>query len=263
MKETLNILIILEIFHLIIADLNSWRDYPACRLGRLQSPIEIKESESTYSNNFTFVYQNYKDFTIKKDPNLDYATVLKNENGQNGGYINFEKGGVIKQYELQSLEIYPGFHSIDGEKGNYELHLIHKKNLDFVTNKNQYRSIQDANMYLVVVLRYRTDCSEDILCTSDNGLLKEVNKDSATINLNKYSIFQEKRAFFYEGSSLHIPCDENVNYYIVKDFFKTNNLDISNKDDKINPSDKFGRPIYKNFMNYKELMKSNYIYIQS
>ena len=259
MREKLNVFIILELFHLLFANIQKWRDYPACRLGRLQSPISIKESESIYSSNFSFVYQNYKNFPIKNDSNLDYATVFKNEEGKNGGYINFEKGGVIKQYELQRIEIYPGLHEIDGEKGEIELHIVHKKNLDFVTNKNQYRSIQDANMYLVVVLRYRTDCSKDIPCTSDNGLLNEVNKDSSTIDLNKYSIFQEKRAFFYEGSSLHIPCDENVNYYVVKDFFNTQSVNIENKDDKIPLSNTFGRPIYKNFMNYKEVMKSNCI----
>lgn len=264
MKEKLNIFIILELFHLISAALKNWRDYPACRLGRLQSPIEIKESESSYSNDFSFVYQNYKKFLFKEETNSDYAYVLKGS--ANGGYINFEKGGVIKQYELQRFEIYPGLHYIDGDKGDYELHIVHKKNLDFVTNKNQYRSIQDANMYLVVVLRYKTECS-NIPCTSDNGLLDIIKSDSGEemkeIELNKYSIFQEKRAFFYEGSSLHIPCDENVNYYIVKDFFKTEKINKFTENDIIKPSNKFGRPIYKNFMNYKEVMRSNYISIKT
>ena len=180
----------------------------------------------------------------------------------NGGYINFERGGVIKQYELVRFEVYPGIHSIDGEKGDYELHLFHKKNLDFMTNKNQYRSIQDANMFLVVVLRYKDSC-ENVNCISDSGLLESIYDTDQNFDLNKYSIFQDKRAYFYEGSLLHIPCDENVNYYVVKDFFSSNKKKSAfNLKDEIKPSDRFGRPVYKNFMNYKEVLKSNFISIQ-
>ena len=62
---------------------------------------------------------------------VDYANTIKDEenyadvyDASNGGYINFERGGVIKQYELVRFEIYPGIHSIDGDKGDFELHLF-------------------------------------------------------------------------------------------------------------------------------------------
>ena len=260
--KKLNILIIIELFYSIFsADINDWRDYPACKLGRLQSPIEINENESIYANNFSFIYQNYKK-SDKDFKNESYANVYKFGNG--GGYINFERGGVIKQYELKRFEIYPGIHPIDGNTGDYELHLIHEKNLNFNTNKNQYRSIQDANMYLVIVLRYinETNC-EGKNCISDNGLLKQLASSGNKVNLNNYPVFQDKRAYFYEGSSLHIPCDENVNYYIIKDFFTLPN-DVDGilpgyGSDQIHKSEKYGRPVYKNFMNYKEVLKSNYI----
>ena len=268
MKEELKILIIIGILHYISSvydfSYSEWRNYPACRLGRLQSPIEIKEAESKYSNNFTFVYQNYKvinSISIGKDA-TNFA--LTSDVTQ-GGYINFERGGVIKQYELIRIDIYPGLHKIDGEKSDYELHLVHKKNLDFNTNKNQYRSIQDANMFLTVVLRYnkKANC-ENKICASDAGLLKTLKTGATNFNLNNYSIFQEKRAFFYEGASLHIPCDENVNYYIVRDIFVLDgDLDFHEIDDnKIEISQTYDRPIYKNFMNYKELMKSNVIFVK-
>jgi carbonic anhydrase len=261
--KKLNILIIIELFDSIFStEINDWRDYPACKLGRLQSPIEINENESIYANNFSFVYQNYKKSDEKDNiENYDYANVYKFGNG--GGYINFERGGVIKQYELKRFEIYPGIHPIDGNTGDYELHLIHEKNLNFNTNKNQYRSIQDANMYLVIVLRYKkqSNCKGE-KCISDDGLLKKIGEEGA-IDLSDYPVFQDKRAYFYEGSSLHIPCDENVNYYIIKDFFTLPN-DVDDilpvyGSDQIPKSEKYGRPVYKNFMNYKEVLKSNYI----
>ena len=262
MKEKLNIFLIISLFCLISSlSMEDWRDYPTCRLGRLQSPIDIKEYESTYANNFSFVYQSYNKINVSQNQSEDnYADVY---DASNGGYINFERGGVIKQYELVRFEIYPGIHSIDGDKGDFELHLFHKKNLDFITNKNQYRSIQDANMFLVVVLRYKDSC-ENVNCISDSGLLKSIYNKDINFDLNKYSIFQDKRAYFYEGSLLHIPCDENVNYYVVKDFFFNSNIKKSSFKLKegIPHSDRFGRPVYKNFMNYKEVLKSNFISMQ-
>ena len=271
MKEKLNILIIIGLFYSIFSQsFEEWRDYPTCRLGRLQSPIEIKEVDSTYSNDFSFVYQNYKEIKPISITNKTYAY---SSGDIKGGYINFERGGVIKQYELKRIDIYPGLHKIDGITSDYEVHLIHKKNLDFNTNKNQYRSIQDANMYLSVVLRYNTkeNCkANNQKCTSDDGLfeklktLKDSNDNTVSLHLNDYPIFQDKRAFLYEGSLLQIPCDENVNYYVVNDIFAMEEGGEFNalEDNKINITNSFDRPIYKNFMNYREVMKSNVISIK-
>ena len=239
---------------------DTWRDYPACRLGRMQSPIEINEYQSIYTNDFSFVYQDYREINTQFDLNTykeNYALVA---NMYGGGYINFERNGVIKQYELMRAELYPGLHIINGDSSDYELHLVHSKNLDFKTNKNQYRRIQDPNMFLTIILRYKKNCLEDnkIVCASDNGLLENLN-NSKKINLQEYPVFHDKRAFLYEGSSLHIPCDENVNYYVVKDLFYCNdsikfNLSFVN----ITAMEKYDRPVYKNFMIYKEVSKSNF-----
>ena len=230
-----------------------WREYPTCKYGRLQSPINLNEYDSTYSNSFSFVYQYFK-------PNMNitkietYTTMWKIQEG--GNYLNFEKDGVIKQYELDKIELYKGIHKIDGEKGDYELHLVHKKNLDFNSNKNQYRKIVDANMYLVIVLRYKNCTVENSACISDNGLLSKLTTDLNDFDLNKYPIYQDKRAYLYEGSFLYSPCDENVNYYVINDFFYPNGLDNGLNDTLNNFSltdfndikDRYGRPVLKNFM---------------
>ena len=145
--------LIIALIILTIAPINSipekWREYSACKYGRLQSPISLNEYDSTYTIMWTI---------------------------PEGNFVNFEKEGVIKQYELKRIELYNGIHEIDGKKGDYELHLVHEKNLDFNSNKNQYRKIVDANMYLTIVLRYKKDCdsNDNIICTSDNGLLSKI-----------------------------------------------------------------------------------------
>ena len=238
-----------------------WREYPTCKYGRLQSPINLNEYDSTYSNSFSFVYQYFKPkMNITKIET--YTTMWKIQEG--GNYLNFEKDGVIKQYELDKIELYKGIHKIDGEKGDYELHLVHKKNLDFNSNKNQYRKIVDANMYLVIVLRYKNCTVENSACISDNGLLSKLATNLNDFDLNKYPIYQDKRAYLYEGSFLYSPCDENVNYYVINDFFYPNGLDNGLNDtlknfnltDFNDIKDRYGRPVLKNFMTYREFLNS-------
>ena len=64
--EKLNILITFILLSFIFSqnDTSHWRDYPTCKLGRLQSPIDIREYESIYTNDFSFVYQNYKNVSL-------------------------------------------------------------------------------------------------------------------------------------------------------------------------------------------------------
>ena len=265
----------LSLFILFISSINSissdWRKYSSCKIGRLQSPIALNEYDSDYSNSFSFVYEYYK--TPKSITKIDNSyTYTLYWNITDGGFVNFEKQGVIKQYELEKIELYTGIHKIDGKKGDYELHLVHKKNLDFNSNKNQYRKIVDANMYLTVVLRYKNDCNnnDDYKCISDNGLLSHLtdpNTNLLEFDLNQYPIYQDKRAYFYEGSFLYAPCDENVNYYVINDFFNSDGFNqeiINNINDfnvTVNEQPKYGRPVLKNFMNYREFLNSENLFM--
>ena len=261
--------LIITLIILCITPINSiseqWRDYSACKYGRLQSPISLNEYESTYSNSFSFVYQYYKNNNINITNNSYTITWTIPE----GNFVNFEKEGVIKQYELKRIELYNGIHEIDGKKGDYELHLVHEKNLDFNSNKNQYRKIVDANMYLTIVLRYKKDCDKTtFICISDNGLLSKLKINESTINnfdLSNYPIYQDKRAYLYEGSFLYMPCDENVNYYVVNDFFSLENDEFNVTDNEfkgfnvtINQTERYDRPVLKNFMNYREFLGSKF-----
>ena len=261
--------LIITLIILCITPINSiseqWRDYSACKYGRLQSPISLNEYESTYSNSFSFVYQYYKNNNINTTKN-SYTIMWTIPEGN---FVNFEKEGVIKQYELKRIELYNGIHEIDGKKGDYELHLVHEKNLDFNSNKNQYRKIVDANMYLTIVLRYKKDCDNTtFICISDNGLLSQLKINESIINnfdLSNYPIYQDKRAYLYEGSFLYMPCDENVNYYVVNDFFSLENDEFNVTDNEfkgfnvtINQMERYDRPVLKNFMNYREFLGSKF-----
>lgn len=235
-----------------------WLSFPACKMGRLQSPIRLNETESIFSPTFSIVYQNYKDITTKLNVNYNldkYAIII---DGINGGFIHFQKGGVIKQYELIKIELYKGLHQIgpSNKVSKYELHFVFKKNLGFVSNKNQYRRIQDPNNYLVIALRYS---DEGI---TDNGLLKALTEADGnnTFNLGNFPIFQEKKAYYYDGSFIYSPCKEDVSYYVVEPIFKVDStleINLGNTPPFKNFSLAYERPIYRNFMNFTESLFSN------
>lgn len=239
-----------------------WTSFPACHMGRLQSPIRLNVTESTFSNKFSIVYQKFEDGTLKSNlptsynPNK-YAIYT---NVTNGGYLHFAKDGVIKQYQLIKYEIYQGLHEFGATntKSKYELHIVFRKNLGFTSNKNQYRRITDVNNYLVIVLRY------DKSGISDGGLLKALKETttSDTFNLGDYPVFQDKKAYFYDGAFIYNPCLEDVSYYVVEPIFNLNGISFSYGNDGNGYKERalaYERPIYRNYMNYTESLASSLI----
>ena len=253
-----------------------WLSFPACHMGRLQSPVRLNISESKYSNSFSIVYQYFdenikftndsgKDFDSKFEP----SRKLKLESGS--GYINLQRNGVIKQYSFKHIEMFRGLHKVESSRSEFEVHLIFEKVLGFSTNQNQYRRITDTNNYLAIVLRYNnsnsktaTQTSSNIPLASDGGLLEKLLATGSEIKFNDYPIF-DRRAFFYEGSQIYNPCSEDYNYIVLYDTFK------STEDVKqiVERSDwavrefaySYDRPIYRNFMNYTETISSGFLKI--
>ena len=136
---------------------NMWLSFPACHMGRLQSPVRLNISESKYSNSFSIVYQYFENITFNPvDSNANFKASKhpsREFNISNGsGYINLQRNGVIKQYSFKHIEMFRGLHKVESSKSEFEVHLIFKKELGFSTNQNQYRRITDTNNYLAIVL---------------------------------------------------------------------------------------------------------------
>ena len=253
-----------------------WLSFPACHMGRLQSPVRLNISESKYSNSFSIVYQYFDVIKIidagNKDLDKEPSRKIKIDGGS--GYINLQRNGVIKQYSFKHIEMFRGLHKVESSKSEFEVHLIFKKELGFSTNQNQYRRITDTNNYLAIVLRYNnsnskaaTQTSSNIPLASDGGLLEkllETTSTSTEINFNDYPIF-DRRAFFYEGSQIYNPCSENYNYIVLYDTFKsTRDVEqiVARSDWAVREfAHSYDRPIYRNFMNYTETISSGFLKI--
>jgi hypothetical protein len=252
-----------------------WLSFPACHMGRLQSPIRLNISESTYSNSFSIVYQQFSDISFKKTisaqasiaSNYQPSIILEPSDSSSPNYINLQRNGVIKQYSFSRIEIFRGLHKVESSKSQYEVHLIFKKELGFSTNQNQYRRIVDTNNYLSIVLRYNYSAplsDNSNVAVSDSDFMKKL-VDGGILNLGDYPIFQDKRAFFYEGSQIYNPCSEDYNYIVLYDTFFSSDLDKNTIDEpqwaKRDFAYSYDRPIYRNFMNYTETINGGYIKI--
>jgi carbonic anhydrase len=249
-----------------------WLSFPACHMGRLQSPVRLNISESKYSNSFSIVYQYFDGVKINNagNENLGNEPSRKIEIG-GSGYINLQRNGVIKQYSFKHIEMFRGLHKVESSRSEFEVHLIFEKVLGFSTNQNQYRRITDTNNYLAIVLRYNnsnsktaTQTSSNIPLASDGGLLDLLLTDNSDINFNDYPIF-DRRAFFYEGSQIYNPCSEDYNYIVLYDTFKsTEDVEqiVAKSDWAVREfAHSYDRPIYRNFMNYTETISSGFLKI--
>ena len=253
---------------------NLWLSFPACHMGRLQSPVRLNISESKYSNSFSIVYQYFENITFNPvDSNANFKASKhpsrKFEIYSGSGYINLQRNGVIKQYSFDHVEMFRGLHKVESSKSEFEVHLIFKKELGFSTNQNQYRRITDTNNYLAIVLRYNNSepktatQTSSIPLASDGGLLEKL-MGGVGINFNDFPIF-DRRAFFYEGSQIYNPCSEDYNYIVLYDTFKSN-ITVSEIVSQSNWAVRefahsYDRPIYRNFMNYTETISSGFLKI--
>ena len=249
-----------------------WLSFPACHMGRLQSPVRLNISESKYSNSFSIVYQYFNIIKINNTGNANLGNEPSRKIKIDGsGYINLQRNGVIKQYSFKHIEMFRGLHKVESSRSEFEVHLIFEKVLGFSTNQNQYRRITDTNNYLAIVLRYNnsnsktaTQTSSNIPLASDGGLLEKLLVTGSVINFNDYPIF-DRRAFFYEGSQIYNPCSEDYNYIVLYDTFKsTEDVEqiVAKSDWAVREfAHSYDRPIYRNFMNYTETISSGFLKI--
>ncbi len=281
-----NIIVVFYLFSQVVFVLGQ-QDYRSlftstltCKMGRLQSPIDLSDTTSKYNSTINPLYYNYQP--------LSNAVVNWNSEGRvlelkpesstgNYGYLGLSRGGALKQYALVGVQIsFPGEHSIEGVISQAEVKLIHDKVIPFATTVDQYRSIPDSNTHLVISILYSPSANN-----TDNGFMDQILSTyntqantfnygtSQNINLLSYRLFQDRQFYFYEGSFTSAPCDENVNYIVVKDNFylsPTAKNILTQAYSKYTGSiasksrtDLFGRSVYRNYINQGESLSSNYL----
>lgn len=208
-------------------NLNNW----SCSVGRRQSPISLKSSNSTYTQNFSLVYDNYQSLenvvvTLKNNVlEINTKTSLLTGN-KNKGYIVFDHGGYYYKFNLEKIVIHvPSEHEIDGYKPDIEVMYYHRKDLDYNPTINQYKKLPDISEYLIISTLYAVNGTE-----SDGGLLNNlrnyyyatgvtVNSFGMNLDIIPSGIIRDNKFYLYKGSDTLYPCDETHIRYVVADIY--------------------------------------------
>jgi len=276
MVQTKNILFILSSFILLIKlqCQNTYQEIfnngPACKNGRIQTPLILSDKGSKYNPEFLLTDISYNSLN-NIYVNFDYR-ILKvfqsNVNYPNFGKINYKKQGSLNEYELIDIEFYyPAEHRINVGGSlivpDVEVKLIHKKNKMYSATANELKNFTESNSFLIVSLLYSQNGTN-----SDNNFLADLSlvynpsispMMMKNIDFDTYGLIKNNRYFMYDGSFSYFPCDENVSYIVVRDLFQISPSDIQNfisrynlkySNPQVNKAiaQPFGRPIYRNYV---------------
>jgi len=247
-----------------------YHNSPACKNGRLQSPIILSDEISKYDQESILTGVNYNTLNdIYLNFNSRILKVMqKNIDKPIFGNINYKKRGYLSEYVLIDIEIYyPGEHRIQEGKNiiipEVEVKLIHKRNTQYYSTANNFRNFTEPNSYLIVSLLYKQNSE-----FSDNGFLTDLIKlynpsrspmSMRIIDFDNYKLIKNNRYYMYDGSFTYFPCDENVSHIVVKDIFDISSSNLENVLSRykikytvpeINKSiaQLYGRPVLRNYI---------------
>jgi len=214
--------------------LNNW----SCNIGRRQSPIALKADNSTQSDQYNLVYDNYKSFdnvVITFNNNLleisDRSSLLSDSTDK--GFVIFSYEGYMYKFNLEKIVVHvPSEHEVEGYKPDIEVEYFHRKDLDYVSTVNYNRKLPDVSEYLVVSTLYAINGTQ-----SDNDFLEKLqqyyystgitsNYLGMNLDLISSGIMRAKRSFFYKGSDTQYPCNESHFRIVIADIFKVSQTTV-------------------------------------
>jgi carbonic anhydrase len=260
----------------------SYHSSSACLNGRLQSPIDLVQYDSSFNPKFQLYTDSYSVINNARVIfNGIHLSVSQTQNLLNNfGYASYIKNGVAKQYILKNIEVhFPGEHQIEGQQPDVEIMFIHEKNLGYQSSMNHFRQIPDSNLFLIVSILYKRSST-----LTDNGFLKDLlstvsgytsnnnfnYRTDFSLDIDSYDILGSKAVYFYDGSFTYTPCDETVNRVVYRDMYSISSNDyqflsqiyqsvytngVTNKA----IAKVYGRNITRNFMNYTEAASAGYL----
>lgn len=250
-------------------------DHWSCDLGRRQSPINLRDNNSTYSNEFNIVYDHYKSFedifvTFRNNQLqiVDKQVLLNPNSSTDMGYLVLSYKGFYFKFNLEKITInVPSEHLINGVPSDLEIHFTHKKDLDYVNTANEFKRRPDISQNLVISILYSVSGTESDnnfldLLTSHYRVGGTVNTFGLSFDIIESGLIRDKKFYFYSGSDNISPCDETHLHYVVADEYKLNQQSLDFYRDRYEAqfdgtkssfskpiSELFGRNVTRNFYN--------------
>ncbi|WP_186645521.1 carbonic anhydrase [Fluviispira vulneris] len=183
-------------------------DFNSCAHGKKQSPIHILTSDLKTNESLPKIFINY------------HSSPLIIKNNQHTIKAKFDKTNSImlgnKKYSLIQFHLHaPSEHKIDGKFSDLELHLVHQS---------------ESGEYAVMAILMNTGKENFALKQFFENLPKE---DHAILNtnlkINLNDILPSDLSYYsYFGSLTTFPCDEKVNWLVLKNGVEVSEEQIQN-----------------------------------
>jgi carbonic anhydrase len=176
----------------------AWGDlspaYSTCKLGHMQSPIDIR---GAHKEALPAIQFDYKD------------TALKIINNGHSIQVNYAPGSWItvgdKKYELRQFHFHhPSEEHIDGRAYDMVVHLVHAD--------------ADGQLVVVAILLKNGSANGAIQTIWDHLPDKEgQEQDVAGVSINAAALLPQNTGYYeFQGSLTTPPCTEGVTWYVLK-----------------------------------------------
>ena len=196
-----------------------------CTTGRRQTPIDFSKSINYRidSNYVKLLERNYNSLSgqlsVRGEKSFGF-------NMTNQGTLWIEKNSIRYRYNLIDIHIHvKSEHTFNGLSTDFEMHLVHQKDMDYVRNLTRLDASDEINSLLVVGILFNATSSED------NSFIQKLGFDTLApvSNININDLVDVKEGFYhYLGSLTTPPCDEVVNWIVLSNIqtisFAQNNV---------------------------------------
>jgi carbonic anhydrase len=182
-------------------------EYSACGVGKLQSPIDIRDSVAKKSALAKIAF----DYIPSPLEIVDNGHTIE---------VNYAPGSFItvegKRYELVQFHFHkPSEEKINGKSADMEAHLVHKG--------------ADGNLAVVAVL-LKTGPSNKLVETLWKNLPREKDRETAVagVQINAADLLPVHTAGYYTftGSLTTPPCSEGVTWFVLKNPTSISNAEV-------------------------------------
>ena len=191
-----------------------------CINGLQQSPINFPKEFSTYNTTSVFKVLSVN-YGSTDSIHINTTLYIYNNdeyrgNGANLGYIIIEKNKIKYRYDLLDFHFHVGSeHSFNGDYGEVELHIKHKKNNTYTAlNEGIDNDKETGFLNIAVLFKVASNYDDPNFIHLDYELGLANN-----FNLGQYTPLG-KPFFYYHGSQTQPPCAENVDW-VVSQLFET------------------------------------------
>jgi carbonic anhydrase len=183
-----------------------------CKTGIRQTPINLNKNIN-YNTNQKYILLESANYTKLTNVPLTVRNSRTYAFDASGlGTLMVTKNGIKYKYNLADIHLhYKSEHRIEGQQYDFEVHLVHEKDADYM----KYLTFPDPdaqNNLLVVGILF------DSANNQPNPLIELMNiktRSPATLDINQF--YSTSEGFYHYLGSLTTPdCNESVNWIVLR-----------------------------------------------